>query len=103
MSGGLWPRGHARACPGHPRRSAGHQDVMAGTSPAMTCNPINWKWSLRHALMVGPRRLAASLCPPYRSPAELLLLRADPVERLDCQRRAAGLFGDLAVLRHDEA
>jgi len=26
-------------------------------------------WSLRQALMVGTRRLTASLCPPYRSPA----------------------------------
>ena len=32
----------------------------------------------------------------------LLLLRPNPVEALDFERRAAGFFGDLAVLLHDE-
>jgi len=41
----------------------------------------------------------ARLWPPY----SLLLLRADPLDALDRQRRAAGFFGDLAVLLDDEA
>src|SRR2546421_12889681 len=32
----------------------------------------------------------------------LLLLRPDPLDSLDLHRRAAGFFGDLAVLLHDE-
>src|SRR4051812_47562581 len=38
---------------------------------------------------------------PARSKA-LLLLRPDPADALDRYRRAAGFFGDLAVLFHDE-
>src|ERR1700761_7901592 len=35
--------------------------------------------------------------------ADLLLLRPDPADALDRQCRSPGLFGDLAVLFHDEA
>src|SRR5690348_12875154 len=40
-------------------------------------------------------------CPPARAES-LLLLRPDAADALDRQRRAAGFFGDLAVLFHDE-
>jgi hypothetical protein len=38
---------------------------------------------------------------PAKTP--LLLLRPSPADALDRQRGAAGFFGDLAVLLHDEA
>lgn len=38
-----------------------------------------------------------------RCAPRLLLLRPDPFEPLDLQRRLAALFGDRAVLLHDEA
>src|SRR5207247_9909474 len=57
----------------------------------------------RQAIHNTKRRAQARRFALWTNLGELLLLRPDPADALDRQRRAAGFLGDLAVLLHDVA
>ena len=74
---------------------------VIGGKPEQKCDVFTQDESgLRRGQNGGPKARRSSVLAPT---VVLFLLRADPADALDRQRRAAGFLGDLAVLLHDVA